>query len=93
MTQVDFVGSAKAVPAGFSYQPEFLNLAEESVLLKVMDSLPFTEAEYREWRAKRRIVSYGGRYDFTHHALGIRLARAYVARIHDEAQIAQAVFD
>jgi alkylated DNA repair dioxygenase AlkB len=69
MAQVDFVSSAKAVPAGFSYQPEFLNLAEESVLLKVMDSLPFTEAEYREWRAKRRIVSYGGRYDFTHHAL------------------------
>jgi len=69
MTQLELVGSADAFPTGFSYRPEFLSPEEESVLLKVMDSLPFREAEYREWRAKRRIVSYGGRYDFTHHAL------------------------
>jgi alkylated DNA repair dioxygenase AlkB len=35
-----------------------------------MGSLPFKEAQYREWQARRRIVSYGGRYDFTHRALG-----------------------
>jgi alkylated DNA repair dioxygenase AlkB len=38
-------------------------------LLGALGSLPFEEARYREWHARRRIVSFGGRYDFTHHAL------------------------
>lgn len=37
--------------------------------------MPLQEAEYREWQAKRRIVSYGGRYDLTRPALGLCLPR------------------
>lgn len=69
MLQKDFIGSADALPEGFAYQPDFLHAEEESVLLKIMAWLPFKEAEYREWQAKRRIVSFGGRYEFTHHEL------------------------
>jgi len=42
---------------------------QEAQLLEVIRTLPFEEAQYKEWRARRRIVSYGGRYDFTHHEL------------------------
>lgn len=71
MAQLDFFGPAtSALPEGFVYVPEFISPAEESALLHAFGSLPFEEAAYREWKAKRRIVSYGGRYDFTDHALG-----------------------
>ena len=69
MEQADFIGSVGHFPQGFHYQPEFLSLQEESALLEVIGSLRFKEAEYRQWHAKRRIVSYGGRYDFTHREL------------------------
>jgi alkylated DNA repair dioxygenase AlkB len=67
--QADFIHGAEGSPEGFEYRPEFLAAEEERDLLEAMGSLPFKEAQYREWQAKRRIVSYGGRYDFTHHAL------------------------
>ena len=69
MEQADFIGFTGHFPQGFHYQPEFLSLQEESALLEVISSLRFKEAEYRQWHAKRRIVSYGGRYDFTHREL------------------------
>jgi alkylated DNA repair dioxygenase AlkB len=56
-------------PEGFSYAPEFLTLAQEAQLLEVIRTLPFEEAQYKEWRARRRIVSFGGRYDFTQQQL------------------------
>jgi alkylated DNA repair dioxygenase AlkB len=69
MQQADFIGSGDGLPEGFSYQPEFLSAQEEREFLELIASLPLKEAEYREWQAKRRIVSYGGRYDFTHREL------------------------
>ena len=69
MTQTDFIGRLAILPEGFVYAPEFLSRQEESTLLEVIRSLPFQEAQYRQWQAKRRVISYGGRYDFTHHAL------------------------
>jgi alkylated DNA repair dioxygenase AlkB len=58
-----------SMPEGFSYRPEFLDASEERILLEALRSLPFKEAEYRGWQAKRRIVSFGGRYDFSRHSL------------------------
>jgi alkylated DNA repair dioxygenase AlkB len=69
VTQPDLFDQRAAPLEGFAYQAEFLSLADESCLLEAIRALPFREAEYREWKARRRIVSYGGRYDFTHHAL------------------------
>lgn len=51
--------------AGFVYQPEFLSPAEEVTLIEQIRKLPLKEAEYKQFRAKRRIQSYGGRYDFS----------------------------
>ena len=69
MIQADLIHTTAGSPEGFEYRSEFLDAEEERILLGIMGSLPFKEAQYREWQARRRIVSYGGRYDFTHHAL------------------------
>src|SRR5690606_28790398 len=51
-------------PPGLRYRPDFLSAAEEAALLDAIEALPLTEADYKGWKAKRRIVSYGARYDF-----------------------------
>ena len=49
---------------GFAYQAGFLSVEEEQLLLERIRTLPLTNAQYKEFRAKRRVVSYGGRYDY-----------------------------
>jgi alkylated DNA repair dioxygenase AlkB len=53
-----------AIP-GLKYQPDFLSSSEELTLLEIFSTLALKEAEYRQWHANRRTVSYGGKYDFT----------------------------
>jgi alkylated DNA repair dioxygenase AlkB len=69
MKQPDLFSAPTPLPAGFEYRAEFLSRAEESELLQVIQALPLKEAQYKEFQAKRRIVSYGGRYDFSQHEL------------------------
>ncbi len=64
-----FVGAVAAKPLGLKYEPDFLCAQEETQLLALIRGLPFQEAQYKEWHARRRIVSFGGRYDFTRHQL------------------------
>jgi alkylated DNA repair dioxygenase AlkB len=52
---------------GFRYQTTFLSAEEELALIETIRSLDLREAQYRQWRANRRTVSYGGKYDFTAH--------------------------
>lgn len=51
-------------PDGLRYRPRFLSPAEEAQLLDAIRELPFEAADYKGWKAKRRVVSYGARYDF-----------------------------
>jgi alkylated DNA repair dioxygenase AlkB len=55
---------ADRFPEGFQYQPDFLAREEERALLQHMDGLPFREFEFHGFTGKRRIVSFGWRYDF-----------------------------
>jgi alkylated DNA repair dioxygenase AlkB len=50
---------------GYVYEADFLSSAEEAKLVEQIRRLPLAAAEYKEFRAKRRVVSYGGRYDFS----------------------------
>jgi alkylated DNA repair dioxygenase AlkB len=59
----------RAPPEGWRYEAEFLDLAQERSLLQTLGELPFQAARYKEWTARRRIVSYGGRYDFNRNVL------------------------
>lgn len=67
--QVDLFATAHQLPPDFIYRDEFITRDEEEALLQNIAVMPLQHASYRQWIAKRRIVSFGGRYDFTHHEL------------------------
>jgi alkylated DNA repair dioxygenase AlkB len=63
--QPDLFGPAAPVlPEGMLYRGEFLDLAEERSLIEVAAGLPLREMNYKGYLARRRVASYGGRYDF-----------------------------
>jgi alkylated DNA repair dioxygenase AlkB len=49
---------------GLQYQPDFLSLTEEAQLLEVVRTLPLHPAKYKEYTARRQVMSFGGSYDF-----------------------------
>ncbi|HEX3363802.1 alpha-ketoglutarate-dependent dioxygenase AlkB [Phenylobacterium sp.] len=53
------------LPAGFSHQPEFLSAQEEAELAGWLATLPFEAFQFRGYEGKRRVVSFGWKYDFT----------------------------
>jgi alkylated DNA repair dioxygenase AlkB len=53
------------LPEGMVYQPDFLDPGEEARLLAVIATLPLAEMRYRGYTARRRVVSFGGQYDFS----------------------------
>ncbi len=55
---------AQAGPPGLRCEADFIGADEERGLLEVIRTLPFVQAEYRGYTAKRRIVSYGAGCDF-----------------------------
>src|SRR5688572_1040139 len=62
--QFDLFDRASALPDGFRYQPALLNEIEAGALLESIKSLPFKEFEFHGFVGKRRVVSFGWRYDF-----------------------------
>ncbi len=52
------------MPAGFRYAPELIDAAEEARLVAAFADLPFKEFEFHGFLGKRRVVSFGHRYDF-----------------------------
>jgi alkylated DNA repair dioxygenase AlkB len=57
--------SQTSAPDGFVYQREFVTPAEEAELIDFIRALPLKEAQYLQYTARRRIVSFGGSYDFS----------------------------
>jgi alkylated DNA repair dioxygenase AlkB len=62
--QFDFFAGPSALPDGFRYQPSLIDAAEPEALLDAIRSLPFKEFEFHGFVGKRRVVSFGWRYDF-----------------------------
>jgi len=63
--QADLFGApAPVLPEGFALRESFIDAAEEAALLRAIDALPLEEAVYRQYTARRRIASFGSRYDF-----------------------------
>ena len=61
---LDLFDEAAPLPDGLVYQRDFLSIADEAALLRDIAVLPFAAARYKEYTARRRVVSYGSRYDF-----------------------------
>jgi alkylated DNA repair dioxygenase AlkB len=57
--------ASQPLPEGLQYRPEFISAEEESLLIGTIRALPLREAQYKQFTAKRRIVSYGAQYDFS----------------------------
>jgi alkylated DNA repair dioxygenase AlkB len=54
----------RIMPEGFRYQPSFLTEDEERALVHEFAALELREFEFHGFRGKRRVVSFGWRYDF-----------------------------
>ena len=57
------------LPEGFRYRPNVLTADEERELLARVRTLPFREFEFHGYTGKRRVVSFGWRYDFNERTL------------------------
>ncbi len=68
--QLAFFETAPRLPDGFKYQPQIISEHEERALLKEISDLPFKDFEFHGYTGKRRVVSYGWRYDFAERRLG-----------------------
>jgi alkylated DNA repair dioxygenase AlkB len=51
-------------PEGFAYREDFIGADEEAELVERLKSQPFKEFKFQGFTGKRRVVSYGLRYDF-----------------------------
>jgi len=52
------------LPESLRYEPDFLDPDEERELIGLVRGLPFEAARYKEYTARRRVVSYGGSFDY-----------------------------
>jgi alkylated DNA repair dioxygenase AlkB len=50
---------------GLRYQPEFVDSDFEAALLERISDLPFREFEFHGYLGKRRVVSFGWRYEYS----------------------------
>jgi alkylated DNA repair dioxygenase AlkB len=53
------------LPDGFLYRPDFLGAQEERELLAWLAALPFEPFRFHGYEGRRRVVSFGWRYDFS----------------------------
>jgi alkylated DNA repair dioxygenase AlkB len=54
-----------AEPEGLAYAPELITPEAEAALAAEIERLPFAPFAFQGWEGKRRVVSFGWRYDFT----------------------------
>ncbi len=47
------------------YEEDFLSREEESALVARIAQLPLAHMKYQQYTARRRVVSYGGQYDYS----------------------------
>lgn len=63
--QPDLFGEAKpALPTGFLYKPAVVPGSVQSDLLRELPQLPLKPFDFHGFEGKRRVISYGWKYDF-----------------------------
>jgi alkylated DNA repair dioxygenase AlkB len=63
-TQLDLLEPTPSLPAGLDYRTDFLSPNQESALVDHVRALDFKEFEFHGYQGKRRVVSFGFRYDY-----------------------------
>ena len=54
---------APPLPRGLEYHEDFVSRADEAALCRAFAALPFREATFQQYTARRRVVRYGRIYD------------------------------
>jgi alkylated DNA repair dioxygenase AlkB len=67
--QRDLFATAPGLPAGFAYRGDVISAGEEQDLVERFAELPFKPFEFHGFLGKRRVVSFGWRYDYAGRAL------------------------
>ena len=83
---------AQALPPGFLYCPEVITPEDERRLLNRIADLPFKEFQFHGFEGKRRVVSFGWRYNFSEHkALPADPIPNFLLEMHRKIQAASGV--
>jgi len=64
MVEVDLFKTCVGLPEGLRYRAQLLAPDEETTLVSMFEGLPFQAFEFQGFLGKRRVVSFGWRYDF-----------------------------
>ncbi len=67
--ECDLFDDAHSSPGGFSYWPDAVSHNEENAWVRQLEALPLKPFEFHGYLGKRRIVSFGWRYDYAGRAL------------------------
>jgi hypothetical protein len=55
----------RKLPEGFAYREDVISAGDEQALIERFQGLPFKPFEFQGFLGKRRVVSFGWRYDFS----------------------------
>jgi alkylated DNA repair dioxygenase AlkB len=88
----DLFGHGPVTPQGLGYEVAFLTVAEEQTLIDAFASLPLAPFQFGAFEGKRRVASFGFRYDYSdqrlHEADPIpNFIRLYAARAESFAHL------
>lgn len=59
-----FATAAPALPEGFRYEPDLIPAVMQTKLLQEIPLLPLKPFDFHGFEGKRRVISYGWKYDF-----------------------------
>jgi alkylated DNA repair dioxygenase AlkB len=67
--QLTLFSTDTAGPQGLRYQPDFISTDEESDLFGRIRQVPLAPFQFGAYEGKRRVASFGWRYDYSHQKL------------------------
>jgi alkylated DNA repair dioxygenase AlkB len=67
--QLDLFSTEMPGPRGLSYRPDFISPTIERELIARIAALPLAPFQFGVFEGKRRVASFGSRYDYTHRRL------------------------
>jgi alkylated DNA repair dioxygenase AlkB len=62
---LDLLGNRPALPVGFRYEADLVADAAQAALIEDIRALPLRAFDFHGFKANRRVMSFGWRYDFT----------------------------
>jgi alkylated DNA repair dioxygenase AlkB len=68
--QLSLFDAPPAMPEGFDYKPDLVSPDEQQALAAAIATLPLQPFEFRGYSGKRRVLSFGRRYDWNAQQLG-----------------------